>query len=373
MKVKKFQAADMPEAMVKVRNELGKSAVILHSREVDTGGFLGFFGKKKLEVIAAADPEAAEMKKQKKRPERPAGETAQREFREKASPPENSESAKTASSAPFRSLSVAAQPGGVSDASAVLEFHGFGKQLTGDIHHAMTSRWYKEDSPAHIDFNLYMKEALEQKVEEGWFRSWEENEVFVFLAGPTGAGKTTTIAKLASEAVLRKGLKTALITADTYRIAAVEQLKTYAGILDIPISVVYSPEDFSEAVEEFRDFDRVYVDTAGRNYHDPAYTAQVKELTSRADSKQVHVVLPLTGKGDDLISIAARFSELEPESVIFSKWDETTSRGAMLRVLNETGLKGSLITTGQEVPEDLAFLTKEKVIEQVIKDGAYGN
>ncbi|PYZ98034.1 flagellar biosynthesis protein FlhF [Alteribacter lacisalsi] len=371
MKVKKIQADDMPEALVKVKKELGKRAVILHSREVETGGFLGFFCKKKLEVIAAADPEPAEEKYGKR--DRPVVVSKTKNTATESSSDGRTHKPVTMPAAPapeIRNYSDAL-PAGLSRAERAVRLMEPGRTIKNELLHRMTTRWYKEDCPEHIDSEEYVHKALRKAVHNDWFVPWEEKGQFIFLAGPTGAGKTTTIAKLASDAVLAKGLKTALITADTYRVAAVEQLKTYAGILGIPIRVVYSPEDFSTALSELSDYDRVYVDTAGRNYMDLSLVNQIRGLTDQAQSKELHLVLPLTGKGEDLTRVAVKFSKLKPDSVIFSKWDETGSRGSVLHVLKETGLKASLITTGQEVPEDLMHASKEIVIEGLTKDGCY--
>lgn len=174
----------------------------------------------------------------------------------------------------------------------------------------------------------------------------------VALIGPTGVGKTTTIAKLAAHFALVEKKKVALLTVDTYRIAAVDQLKTYGQIIDIPIAVAYSENEVLQAVEQFAKFDLLLIDTAGRSQHN---IAQVGELKSLLEALQceTHLVLSAPVKERDMLEAAERFSAARVDRLLFTKLDETTSYGTLLNVADRTGIPLSYLTNGQKVPEDI--------------------
>jgi len=174
----------------------------------------------------------------------------------------------------------------------------------------------------------------------------------VALIGPTGVGKTTTIAKLAAHFSLVEGKRVALLTIDTYRIAAVEHLKTYAQIIDIPIAVAYSQSEILPAVEQFRDYDLLLIDTAGRSHKNLMQVSELKSLLEQAKC-ETHLVLSAQMKERDMLEAAERFSVARVERLIFSKLDETSSYGTLLNVADQAGIPLSYLTTGQKVPEDI--------------------
>ena len=187
----------------------------------------------------------------------------------------------------------------------------------------------------------------------------------VFFIGSTGVGKTTTIAKLASLFTLEKKCKVALITADTYRIAAVEQLRTYANILNIPIKVIYKEEEIAGCIEEFADYDLILIDTAGRSYQDTGHLQELKELLERVEDKQVYLVLSLSTKNSDLKKTVAAY-DFTDFSLIFTKLDETLAYGSILNLKQETGRPLAYVTTGQNVPEDIAELDPYETANQIL-------
>ena len=187
----------------------------------------------------------------------------------------------------------------------------------------------------------------------------------VFFIGSTGVGKTTTIAKLASLFTLEKKCKVALITADTYRIAAVEQLRTYANILNIPIKVVYKEEEIADCIEEFSDYDLILIDTAGRSYQDTGHLQELKELLERVEDKQVYLVLSLSTKNSDLKKTVAAY-DFTDFSLIFTKLDETLAYGSILNLKQATGRPLAYVTTGQNVPEDIAELDPYETANQIL-------
>lgn len=195
----------------------------------------------------------------------------------------------------------------------------------------------------------------------------------IFFIGPTGVGKTTTIAKIASKYKVEQDKKVAFITADTYRIAATEQLRVYANILDSPMSVVYSSEDLNAAVARMEDYDLIFVDTAGFSHKNETQRSDTKKLIDGTDvafSKEVYLVLSATTKYKDLLDIIDIYKEIAPEfKLIFTKLDETSAYGNILNVKLYSGADLSYVTNGQNVPDDIEVFNTQKVVKQLLGGG----
>ncbi len=191
---------------------------------------------------------------------------------------------------------------------------------------------------------------------------------FVFFIGPTGVGKTTTIAKLASKLKLDRKLNVALLTADTYRIAAVDQLKTYAEILNVPLKVVYSDTELKDAYEEMKNYDIVLIDTAGRSHRDKQQREDIEKLISAvpAEERDIFLVLSITTKYSDLIRITQSYSEIAEYRLIFTKLDETDTLGNIFNVKLLTGAPLSYATFGQKVPNDISRLDAQMIAKQLL-------
>lgn len=196
----------------------------------------------------------------------------------------------------------------------------------------------------------------------------------IFFIGPTGVGKTTTIAKIASSFKIEKEAKVAFITADTYRIAAVEQLNTYASIIDCPVSVVYSVEDMNRSLSEYKDYDLILVDTAGRSHKAEAQMDELKafiaEVAQREDEFdfECYLTLSMTTKYKDLRNIADKYDDVD-WAVIFTKLDETCSLGNILNVRMLTDRQLSYTTSGQNVPDGIEVINEQGVAKQLLGGG----
>lgn len=193
----------------------------------------------------------------------------------------------------------------------------------------------------------------------------------IFFVGPTGVGKTTTIAKLASYFKLEKKAKVALVTSDTYRIAAVEQLRTYANILDIPMTVTYTVEEFNNAVKRFEDYDIILVDTAGRSHKNSEQCGEVFHLVNDCNvsdklKKENFLVVSAATKYKDLIKITDVFGNIKDYSIIFTKLDETSCLGNILNIKLATNASLSYITSGQAVPDDIAIVDAQKIARSLL-------
>ncbi len=197
----------------------------------------------------------------------------------------------------------------------------------------------------------------------------ERKPKVVFFIGPTGVGKTTTIAKIASRFKVEKGKKVALFTADTYRIAAAEQLRTYANILDTPLDIVYSSEELNEELRKSEEYDLVLVDTAGFSHKNEEQRNETKELIDQVPGeyqKEVYLVLSATTKYRDLLDIADIYRKNFQFKLIFTKLDETSCFGNILNMKLYTGADLSYSTYGQNVPEDIEIFDTQKIVKLLL-------
>lgn len=199
----------------------------------------------------------------------------------------------------------------------------------------------------------------------------ERKPKVVFFVGPTGVGKTTTIAKIASRFKVEKGKKVALYTADTYRIAAAEQLRTYANILDTPLNIVYSSKELNEELEKSQaeEFELVLVDTAGFSHKNEEQQRETKELIDQVPEefdKDVYLVLSATTKYRDLMEIADVYKENFNFKMIFTKLDETSCYGNILNMKLYTGTDLSYTTYGQNVPEDIEIFNTQNIVKLLL-------
>ena len=188
----------------------------------------------------------------------------------------------------------------------------------------------------------------------------------VALVGPTGVGKTTTIAKLAANFRLRDGIRMGLVTVDTYRIAAVEQLRTYAEIIDLPMKVVTSPQEMRRALDELEGMDLILVDTAGRSPRDELKIQELKQLLNEAEIDEVHLVMSLTASVRSIRMTCDQFAPVKPTALILTKLDEAAGMGSLLSLARQVELPVSYLTTGQDVPEDIEAANKSRVARLVL-------
>ena len=191
----------------------------------------------------------------------------------------------------------------------------------------------------------------------------------VFFVGPTGVGKTTTIAKIASKYKVDYERKVAFITSDTYSLAASELLMVYANILDAPMSIVYSKEELNAAIEKLSDYDIVFVDTAGFSHKNAAQCEEMKKLIDGVDEvfeKETYLVLSATTKYKDLVDIVNIYNDIAKYKIIFTKLDETTTYGNLLNIKLYSGADLSYTTNGQNVPDDIELFDTQKIVKQLL-------
>jgi flagellar biosynthesis protein FlhF len=188
----------------------------------------------------------------------------------------------------------------------------------------------------------------------------------VALVGPTGVGKTTTIAKLAGNFHLRERRRVGLITVDTYRIAAVEQLRTYADIIDLPMEVVSTPREMRQAVERFANLDLILMDTAGRSPRDEVKIQELKNMLAEAEADEVHLVLSSVNSLENLKKTAKQFADVGVTALVLTKLDEATGLGNLVPLLRSCRLPLSYVTNGQNVPDDIEAADRRQLTRSIL-------
>ena len=220
----------------------------------------------------------------------------------------------------------------------------------------------------HILSSIYQKMILKFGQPQPILLTERKPKV-VFFIGPTGVGKTTTIAKIASRFKVEKGKKVALYTADTYRIAAADQLRTYANILDTPLNIVYSADELNEELANAGEYDLVLIDTAGFSHKNLGQLKETKELIDGLEQefeREVYLVLSATTKYRDLLDIADIYKKNFQFKIIFTKLDETSCFGNILNMKLYTGADLSYTTYGQNVPEDIEIFNTQNIVKLLL-------
>jgi len=363
MKIKKYTAASMREALIQIKKELGPEAVILKTRTIEGKGLLK---KNEIEVTAALDieneafisPDSLNSIEKK-----------EKDFRADFIPSMEEIPQDTAIK-------------DIPDESDLIQFQFhphpviryYQKQLyKQEIKFQYISKLTKNILNKFNDFmdtpeieQLFRQEIIKKIPTSGQLMLKRNQPTIIALIGPTGVGKTTTIAKLATNFTLFGKLKVALITADTYRVAAVEQLKTFAKIINIPLEVVYNPEEIPKFIEEFQDMNLIFIDTAGRSQKNKEQIEELKKYLDYGKPDETHLVLSATTKSADNIDVVKKFSITPINRLIFTKLDETDYYGSIYNILQQLPKKISYFTNGQNVPEDIGLADPNFLVDYLI-------
>jgi len=395
MDVRTYRAATMHDALQLVRRELGPEAAVLHTREVRRPRWFGLLpGTRQIEVTASAGVNVpsrlppSRFRREEPLPAAPAPPSM--------SPP-RSPHAQPAVPEPRPAQPKSPAPteieGQLSDLQRMVEelcrqqqggccrdlpeelFRLFTELLDAELGEELAreliERVRAEVPEGQRSDPRRLKARVAQIVEEELRVAGPISVVpgrvrVAALVGPTGVGKTTTIAKLAANFRLREKRRVGLITVDTYRIAAVEQLRTYADIIDLPMQVVSSPREMREAVRRFHDLDLLLIDTAGRSPKDEVKIRELRAFLTEAEVDEVHLVLSSVAGQRALIHTARHFATAGPTALILTKLDEATGLGGVLPLVRASGLPLSYLTDGQNVPDDIETADPRRLAELIL-------
>lgn len=371
MKIKKFVARDYQTAIKLAKKEMGMDAIILHTRQIKRNALLARFMPSQVEITVAIDDtiqvssdlaRTRKMDSPQSIPKVEAQTTFVPPVKENRKEPELIEEIKRMNllMSEMRSkLYEVELMRGLSEQvqlfyNALIRNnvnHQIALQIAASVE-ARLPKDYSVDNKWALEVCLHTLREYVQDVSPIELIN-HGRATLVFLVGPTGVGKTTTIAKLAANMTLLEGKKAALITLDTYRISAADQLRTFAEIIDISISVVFSPVEFMEALAKYKDMDIVFVDTAGRSPYNQEQLDELKQYVEIARPDETILVLSVTTETNELVAIYNRFEQVGIDKVIFTKIDETFSYGQILNALYEIKKPIAYITNGQSVPDDI--------------------
>ncbi|MGE6631418.1 flagellar biosynthesis protein FlhF [Bacillus sp. NPDC077027] len=369
MKMKKITANSMQEATVQIRQQLGKDAVILNSKTVVKRRLFGLKKQQMVEVIAVLDQDFEERanvsnKRSALTPILPKKESnkgledrqvpiVQEKLKVQTTPIEYNRNERHVGILPdsLKEADQKLKDQGLDDAIRDLCLKGL---LTAG---AVKEEQIKRELEQLLSNMLPIDTSNEQTI----------RSKHVILFGSTGAGKTTTIAKLAAKTAIEHKKKIAFITTDTYRIAAIEQLKTYAELLQAPLEVCYSREDFLQAQKTFEDYDHIFIDTAGRNFKEEAYIKELTDIIPFDKSIQSFLVMSATSKYQDMKAMVKRFERVPIDQFIFTKIDETDTIGTVFQIIAESQIGLGFMTNGQNVPEDIMESTALDLTRMVLR------
>lgn len=414
MKVKKYVAPTMREALEKMKRDLGTGAVILGSRKVSRGGLLDFMGQEMFEVTATTEANVLATG------HNPAPAVQSR-------PTGSRISVTVGDSGPLKSGNNGDFPSAIrssfADLSASAVTRNFAAPAAADSHNArvfqqeikelknvigeMAEQIRFQKMPALppalkeifrklVDTELEEKTAgeLVQKL----YGKYSENEygdralvekylieeiagmigiaeptpvrgkepVVILFAGPSGVGKTTSLAKLATNKKYYGEKSVALVTADTYRVAATQQLGTFSEIADIPMEIAHSPRDITKAIKRHQDREVILIDTPGGSQYNDKLLAELKDFIQAAAPDEVHLVLSVNTKQRDMLHAIKRFRSGKNMRLLLTKFDETLTFGPAVTIARDSGLPLSFLTFGQEVPEDIEAADAKKIARLVV-------
>ncbi|GAB4449607.1 MAG: flagellar biosynthesis protein FlhF [Anaerolineae bacterium] len=364
MRVKKYTVSSMPEAMELIRMDLGPNAVILHSEKVRKGGIMGLFGRSKLEVVAAVDTDLEDFPQRSRNGQTDSAIQSMRDELESLK-----RTLTQVASTPATLSPAVPRVASLEDWYHRLMDQGVAKPLAQEIIQTVSnelSRWTLDNQGVlNEHLHWYLGRRLAPPVPLNLTPG--KPHVF-FIVGPTGVGKTTTLAKLAAKfahAPYHRA-RVLLVTTDTFRVAAIPQIKAFGDILGVPVEVAYTPEQLTELTQTHSDKDLILVDTPGRSHRAVQEVAALQDYLAAVPHKTVHLALNAGSKYEDMHHIIQAFGAMPVDGLIFTKIDETMSLGAAYSVACERKLPLSYLTNGQRVPEDIEVATAEFVVDLLV-------
>lgn len=380
MKIKRYFGNTTQEAMAKLKKELGSDAVILHTRKIKREGILGFLKKPLVEIVAAIEePEKTTAKPKtsiSKEPLMPKVEMKDifQMKNEMHNSMVNDEVKRLRETVEHLVYNIESN----GDVKLPDELKPMHKILVDNGVEAVVATKLMQEliqEQRKLDYNYDSREMMTKILSKYLGKvspiSLDGKQKIVFFIGPTGVGKTTTLAKIAAQYALVNKNKIGLITADTYRVAAVEQLKTYSEILNIPLKIIYEGHEIVDAIKDYYDKELILVDTAGRNHNSKDKIIELTEMLAHVSNPEIFLVLSSTTNYNAIVKIIEKYSEINDFKLIFTKLDESENIGVVLSTKYNFDNELSYVTTGQSVPEDIQLVNIEEVVKTLLKEQHY--
>jgi flagellar biosynthesis protein FlhF len=337
-----------------------------------TGGWLGLFKKKKLEVIAALDMERKPSKvfvKEKKREQHPQHPNQKSLESNNNLHEEINEIKRMVQDITINQpIQMQNYPEPIQIFCEKLYSQDLNMNIIHSLGEELLKQWRSSQvDPSEQEISEWAKKHFTDILSQYDNGGSNVRKKYINLVGPTGVGKTTTLAKIAAGEVINNRKKIAFITTDTYRIAAIEQLKTYANLLNVPVEVVYKLEDFQKAVKKYEDYDHVFIDTAGRNYREMKYIEELQKLIDFKQDIETFLTLSMTMKERDIQGIIKNFEILSIDKFIFTKLDETSTYGTLVNIIVQNKKGVAYLTYGQDVPDDVEVGSSQAIIKHLFE------
>ncbi len=413
MQVKKFIGESTASVMALIKKEFGEDAIILQTNKIKKGGFLGFFQKEEIEIIAALDNESrvdTRLRKniQKKQPINNDA-ISDRNFKShinnmneiRQSKMENHPIENSLVSKENKNIEIKRDDATKNEAKEVKkdidEIKNTVKELSKKINDTFRTPQEEEEyikeqeeiaklnstgisldlskeivtnvkkSGKNISYDSVCLE-IEKMLSNSIKINYTQNKKYIIFIGSTGVGKTTTLAKIASKEAMEKRKKIGFLTLDTYRISAVEQLKTYAEILSSPIEIAYEIRDLVASIDRLSNRDLVFIDTAGRSHNNKGQVDDIKNVLKNIENKKVYLVLSANINMEDMFDIIETYNFVDDYEIIVTKMDETKRHGNLLNLMMKTGKKISYTAFGQNVPDDIEEFRINTYISELVRE-----
>lgn len=361
MKIKKFLGATAHEAILELKRELGPDAVVLNTKHVRAKGIFKYFKKPLVEVTAAYEENnnyrSNSVNKYDDKLNNINDELNQLKKLIYEMPNQRPKEIQKDSKLP-KTLEIYKKR---------MILNGIDEGIVSDILVEINDQINLKDKDDHT-IEKIIKYNLNEYLGNPQTIIMDDNRKIIFFVGPTGVGKTTTLAKVAASLVMENKYKVGLITSDTYRIGAVDQLKIYSDILELPLEVSYNQEDMYKAFDKFKNKDIVLVDTAGRNHNDIEQIMELENILKSTETKEIYLLLSATIDKKILQSLIKKYSVLGDFKLIITKIDEAEDYGNIFNIRYFSNKQLSYYTTGQGVPDDIQIVDKEDIVNKLIKE-----